>query len=126
MDIISCLCYLVMSVASQHLGATGLNQTNPGIGVEFNHYHVGEYRNSLSRTSVYAGKDWETGGAVKIGVLAGAVTGYNRLAGSSVLPLLAPFVSVEYGRFGANVALLPNPIQWNQSALALQIKIKVN
>ena len=125
MDLLTCTCYIVMSLASQHLGATGLNQINPGLGVEANGYHLGEYRNSLRRTSWYAGRDWSTEGTVKVGVLAGAVTGYEKLAGSSVLPLVAPFISVEAGRFGANVALLPNPIQWNQSAVALQIKVKL-
>ena len=117
-----CACYLVLSIASQHLGATGLNQSNPGVGIEVNSWHVGEYRNSLKRTSVYAGKDWETAGTVKAGVLVGAVSGYNHLAGSAILPLVAPFIAVEHGRFGANLALLPNPIQWNESALALQVK----
>ena len=125
MDLLTCTCYIVMSLASQHLGATGMNQTNPGIGVEANSYHLGEYRNSLRRTSFYAGRDWSTDGAVKAGVLVGAVTGYNRVAGSPVLPLVAPFISVEYGRLGINVALLPNPIQVNESAVALQIKVRL-
>ena len=125
MDLITCTCYIVMSLGSQHLGDHNLNQRNPGIGVEVNHWHAGEYRNSLDRTSVYVGRDWETSGAVKAGVLAGAVSGYNRLAGSPVLPLIAPYISAEYGRVGINVALLPNPIQWNESAVALQVKIRL-
>ena len=126
MDPIACTCWAVLSVASLHADPQGLNQTNPGVGIEVNRWHVGEYRNSIDRTSVYAGREIFAGdGAIRAGVLVGAVSGYRRIGGSPVLPLVAPFVSWEGRRFGVNVALLPNPIQWNESALALQVKVRL-
>ena len=51
-----------VTLASQHLGAKGVNQFNPGIGVETKHFAIGEYDNSLNRTSFYGGYKLETQG----------------------------------------------------------------
>ena len=126
MDPLACACWLAVSVASLHADAHGMNQFNPGMGVEVGAWHAGEYRNSLDRTSVYLGREFAAGnGPIRAGLLLGAVSGYRRIGGSPVLPLVAPFVSWEGRRFGVNVALLPNPIQWNESALALQVKVRL-
>ena len=119
MDMVSCVCYLTLSVASQHLDPHGMNQYNPGVGIEANGWAVGEYRNSLDRTSVYAGKMLSAG---HFGVLAGAVSGYQ-FRQFHVVPLLAPYATYSVGRVGVNLALLPSPIKWNETALALQIKL---
>jgi hypothetical protein len=98
-----------------------MNQYNPGIGLEANTWAVGEYRNSLDRTSVYAGKMLSEG---HFGVLAGAVSGYQ-FRQFHVVPLLAPYATATVGRFGVNLAVLPSPIKWNETALALQIKVRI-
>jgi hypothetical protein len=118
MDLATCTCYIVMSLASQHIDPQGMNQRNPGIGIEANGYAVGEYRNSLDRTSVYAGKMLSAG---HFGVLAGAVSGYQ-FRQFHVVPLISPYATYSVGRFGVNLALVPSPIKWNETAVAVQVK----
>jgi hypothetical protein len=122
MDPLACACWLTLSIASVHIDPKGMNQFNPGIGVETHGWAAGEYRNSLGRTSVYAGKQLQ---AAHLGVLLGAVSGYPTFAGhAAVVPLIAPYATYSIGRVGVNVALIPSPLRWNETALALQIKIK--
>ena len=118
--------YLVVSGLSLHLGAHDLRELNPGLGLEVGQYHAGFYRNSMARESVYAGRDWRAALTPSLsgGVVVGAVSGYH-IGRSNVVPLVAPFVSWERGHYGVNLALLPNPIQWDQSALALQLKVRL-
>lgn len=60
-----------------------LNEVNPGIGLRFvdGEYHklIGAYKNSDRKTSVYALMAWTPIGtdSVRIGAVAGAVTGYD-------------------------------------------------
>jgi hypothetical protein len=122
MDIASCVCYAVLSLASQHLDPHGMNQHNPGVGIEASGWAVGEYRNSLDRTSVYAGKMLSAG---HFGVLAGAVSGYQ-WRDMKVVPLLSPYATVSVGRFGVNLALVPSPLKWSETAVALQVKWRIN
>jgi len=84
-------------------------------------YAAGWYRNSLDRTSVYGGKMLSTG---HFGVLAGAVSGYQ-WHNVKVVPLLSPYATYSYGRFGFNLAIVPSPLKWSESALALQLKFQL-
>jgi len=116
----TCLCYLVLSVASQHIDPHGMNQFNPGVGIEYNGYAVGEYRNSYDRTSVYAAKSLQYG---HVGVFAGAVSGYPSRFGK-LNPMLAPYLTFG-DKYAVNIAIVPNPMQWNQTAIALQLKVQL-
>jgi len=73
---------------SRHFPSNDYNNVNPGI-----YYRLAEgptagiYRNSLRRTSVYAGYTLEWG---RFGLTAGAVTGYT----DGVQPLLVPSMAL--------------------------------
>jgi len=73
---------------SQHIPSNNYNNVNPGI-----YYRLAEgpiagiYRNSLRRTSVYAGYMLEYG---RFGVTGGVVTGYT----SGAQPLLVPSMAL--------------------------------
>jgi len=119
--------WLVATVASLHADPAGMRQYNPGLGVEVGHWAAGEYVNSLDRKTWYGGYKWFINGdpSWRIGLLAGAATGYNPIHGLHVLPVPVPMLSYEGRQLGANLALLPNPLQWNESAIALQLKVRL-
>ena len=73
---------------SQHIPNNNYNNVNPGIYYRLAEGPVaGIYRNSMRRTSVYAGYMLEYG---RFGVTAGAVTGYT----SGAQPLLVPSMAL--------------------------------
>jgi hypothetical protein len=79
MDPITCTCWLVLTLGSQHVDNSGLNTSNLGVGVEVDGWGIGEYANSIHRTSVYAGKEFAVQqGSLKAGFMVGGVTGYQR------------------------------------------------
>ena len=84
----------VFSITSKHFGTKDeYNESNYGFGIEYPHtrnwYSMGGvYRNSEDSASVYAGVGYMIGGKwVKVGIEAGAVTGYDK---APVLPLVVP------------------------------------
>jgi hypothetical protein len=156
MDPITCTCWLVLTLGSQHVDNSGLNTSNLGVGVEIDGWGAGEYANSIHRTSVYAGKEISVQkDNLKIGFMAGAVTGYQRreeitstqtvyqltssgMQGTTtthyrymgdspgaISPMLAPFISIEGKNVGANLVLMPDPTYWKQSAIGLQFKFRM-
>jgi len=72
----------------------GYNEVNPGIYAECDHYTAGVYRNSLRKTSAYAGYTFERV-LGPIDVTVGGVTGYPRAA---LMPLAVPSVKVGSAR----------------------------
>jgi hypothetical protein len=118
---IVCSFWLVLTLASQHIEPQGMNQRNPGVGLEVDGYIAGVYRNSEYRNSVYVGHDWLplSDGHLKAGLAYGAITGY-RIA--RIAPMVAGRITYENGRFGANLNLMPDPLYVKHSALGLQIK----
>lgn len=105
----------VVNLASKHVGADKqLNESNPGLGIEYAQsedvtYMVGQYRNSHNRRSRYAFgaytpiqyKDFS------IGVAAGAATGYTRGHDTKTLPVVAGLVRWRGERVGVNVMIIP-------------------
>lgn len=94
---------LSLHLASVHFGGGDWNEQNVGIGINYAGYHVGTYRNSMDRQSVYAGRSltrcagpWCAGGALMI------VTGY------SDGPIIAPVPIVSIGN-GYRVQLIGTP-----------------
>ena len=120
MDFLSCTCWVVLTIASQHIESQGMNQSNPGIGVEANGYIAGIYRNSDYRNSVYVGRDWLpiVDGHLHAGLAYGAITGYRM----AVAPLVAGRITYENGNFGVNLNVMPDPFWIKHSALGLQLK----
>ena len=74
---------------SQHLPADNYNNINPGIYYRLAEGPVaGIYRNSVRRTSVYAGYTWQYG---RFDLTTGAVTGYTNGAQLLLVPSMAMF-----------------------------------
>lgn len=77
-----------LHLVSHHAPAKIYNNTNPGVYYRTPEgWTAGIYRNSLSRTSVYAGYTWKFG---QLDVTTAAVTGYFH----TVQPLLVPSISL--------------------------------
>lgn len=75
-------------VGSHHMPAKKYNNFNPGLYYRTDEgWTAGVYRNSLSRTSAYAGYTWKYG---VLDVTTAGVTGYFH----KVQPLLVPSVSL--------------------------------
>lgn len=68
------LCIAIgLHIASHHM--TGkFNEINPGVYCQTENYEMGIYKNSLSKTSVYAAKSFQ---GENFGAMIGFVTGYN-------------------------------------------------
>ena len=101
----------------------GYNANTYGVGAEYERGSVsaalGEYHNSVRRTSVYGGFAWRPLrlGPVRAGVLGGAVSGYR----PGVVWVALPVLSVEVGRIGVNVIVAPSTAD-SPGMAALQVK----
>lgn len=80
------------------------NERNPGLGLKVGDWGVGWYRNSESTGSWYAVREWQWGGTVKVGAIAGLVTGYKLM---DVMPMAAPTLSITIGRTEVLVMAIP-------------------
>lgn len=80
---------LGLHLFSQHLPSATYNNVNPGIYYRLAEGPVaGIYRNSVRRTSIYAGYTWQHD---RFDLTVGAVTGYNRGAQPLLVPSMALF-----------------------------------
>lgn len=102
-------CAPQLHIAAYH-AAPGYNGDTPGIGALCDvrpdtRVAVGTYFNSIRRQSYYGALVWQplAVGPIKVGVLAGAVTGY----GHDVIPLAAFAVSLPAGRFELHGVFVP-------------------
>ncbi|NNM63127.1 MAG: hypothetical protein HKL99_00670 [Burkholderiales bacterium] len=115
---------LDISTTSYHLrqwARDSLNQDNPGLGVEYQYSHnwgaaAGFYKNSYSRTSVYATATYTPlhislpeGFSMAAGGLAGAISGYTS-AEAPDRPLMAAALLEIRSRqgYGINLVGVPN------------------
>jgi len=89
-------------VASHHAPAKNYNNYNPGIYYRHTEgWTAGIYRNSLRKTSVYAGYTWKFG---VLDVTTAGVTGYF----DKVQPLLVPSISLfTYQGITPRIAYIP-------------------
>jgi hypothetical protein len=91
-----------LHLASVHVPQRHFNNTNPGLYYRNDAgWTAGGYRNSLRRTSAYAGYTWEYG---VLGLTAGAVTGYQHTVQALVVPSLRLFT---HDGFSARLAYIP-------------------
>lgn len=118
--------YGVVTLTSYHFDNDGQNQANAGLGVEQvvgDRLSViaGEYRNSISRTSVYAGLAWTplTVWNLHAGFAAGVVSGYER----HPIAMAVPMVSLERPRYGANIFIAPS-LRDTSGGVGFQFKVK--
>jgi len=83
------------------------NEDNYGIGYRFggSDIIVGYYKNSEHQDSLYAAYEarWKLTDNFQVGVLAGAVSGYER----GIVPLLLPEVVVQVGGFELAASYIP-------------------
>ncbi|MCE3262317.1 MAG: hypothetical protein K0R43_1396 [Pseudoduganella sp.] len=110
----------------------GLDDTNPGIGVEYRFSSVaavtaGRFHNSDRQMSNYAGiyyQPWAIGPA-RIGAVVGGFDGYPRMRNGGWFLAAIPVVSVEYQRVGVNFAIVPKYKERLHGALSVQLKFKL-
>ena len=90
-----------------------LRDVNPGAYISYHGFAVGEYLNSYSKPSWWAGYQFDmlTIGPATAGVMVGAITGYrNRtvLGNTPVVPLIYPNVRFTLpDGFGARIGVMP-------------------
>ena len=89
-------------LGSVHFPQRDFNNVNPGLYWRSDAgWTAGAYRNSLRRTSAYAGLTWQWG---RLALTAGGVTGYA----DKVQPLLVPsFAFLRTEDFSLRVAFIP-------------------
>jgi hypothetical protein len=109
-----------------------LNNNNWGIGLEYRFNTVasatiGNYRNSDNDRSSYLGIYYQpiALGPVKLGVVAGGFNGYQSTNNGGWFPAVLPAITVEEGRFGANIFFIPTVGDKVHGALSVQLKIKL-
>lgn len=69
-------------IASYHFSGN-FNEINPGLYCQTENYEIGVYHNSLSKTSVYAARNFQ---GENWGLMAGMVTGYHY----KIIPAVVP------------------------------------
>lgn len=80
---------------SQHT-QPGFEDVTPGLYYRWaSGWQAGVLRNSYQKTSVYGAYTLPLDADNRLGVLLGAITGYEEASGHKVVPLLAPHVGVE-------------------------------
>ena len=94
---------LGLHLATAHFDAgPGMRGENPGAYVVCDSLIAGTYRNSLNRTTVYAGYRWDLTDAASIALVVG--TGYQRTLQIGVVP------SVRIGPNWRLHFILPTPV----------------
>ena len=117
-----CALALAATLTSVHMPDRGFNQRNPGVGVECDARDwavaTGEYRNSYSRTTVYAIGAWlplHVAGW-SVGPALGPATGYD-------LPWMGGLLARwrGAGSLGVNLILAPPADKQGSAMLGLQL-----
>lgn len=113
------------TVTSYHFDRSAdFNEKNPGLGLEVQHgpgrIVGGIYRNSIDRTSVYAGYAWapQIAAGVRAGAVGGVVTGYR----ISPVPLIAPVLMLEGRKAGVNFIFVPDVLKEAPGMVGVQLK----
>lgn len=109
-----------------------LNNNNWGIGLEYRFNTVasatlGDYRNSNNDRSSYLGIYYQpiAIGPVKMGVVAGGFNGYQSTNNGGWFPAVLPALTIEEGRFGANIFFIPTVGDRVNGAISLQLKFRI-
>ena len=119
---------------SYHFNGGDYRQDNWGFGVGVfvapeHGFIAGTYLNSDDERSRYAAYHWRPlhwdYGAldVRAGLVLGVIDGYSNTNNGHWFPMALPTLTTEYGRFGANFTIAPNP--HHGTAIALQLRLRV-
>lgn len=110
----------------------GLNDRNPGLGVEYRFSTVssltaGRFFNSDREYSNYIGAYYQPFklGSFRIGAVAGGFNGYPKMRNGGWFLAAVPVASYEANRFGINIGIVPTYKDRLYGAISLQLKIKL-
>jgi hypothetical protein len=110
-----------------------LNNSNPGLGVEYRYSNVssvtvGGFYNSERYTSHYAGWYWQplSLGSMRIGAVMGGFDGYPRMRDGGWFFAVMPAASIEYERIGMNLFFIPTYKHQVYGALSFQLKLRLD
>jgi len=121
--------WIACSVRSYHVDRTrGYNERNLGCGLEHGvardtRLVAGAYRNSLFKTSTYAGALWMplSLGPASVGLIGGVVNGYRANDGR-FSPIVLPMLALEHRSIGINLFAAPH-YKESPAVFGLQIKV---
>lgn len=114
----TCSADVTVHTVSTHVGVDGLNNINPGIGIDYRDVRFGALYNSFEKPSVYGAYIVPLHPRVRVGL--GAVTGYEYRDGgiygktTGVMPLFAVEADIT-----DNVSVL-----WFGRAINLELKFR--
>ena len=120
---------------THHFKSGDYREDNYGIGAELvvapqHGFLAGNFINSNRERSRYLGYNWRglwewkpIGVSLRTGVVFTMIDGYTKINAGRWFPAAFPSLGAEYGIYGANLTLIPNPR--NGSAVALQLKMQV-
>jgi hypothetical protein len=110
----------------------GLNNSNPGLGVEYRtstvtSYTAGRFYNSDRDYSNYAGVYYQpiAIGPVRFGAVVGAFDGYPKMRDGGWFLAAIPVATIEGERVGLNVAFVPTYKDRLYGAISFQVKIRL-
>lgn len=119
--------WFTLNLLSHHLSKQPwMNEANPGFGFEKQLTSDvrgigGVYKNTEGGTSLYGGINWAPlkMGPLKLGFNAGLLTGYRE---HPILPAITPTLALEKDGWGVNLTFIPDPKEFKNSAVGLQLK----
>lgn len=116
--------WMVVNGLAQHLDHNSYcnNHITKGFGIEHSGWSLGIYDNSNCNLSAYVAKSWLplAVGSVRIGAIAGAVSGYANVP----LPAAGLVATYERERWGTNLVFIPPFADSSPGVLWLQLKFR--
>ena len=110
----------------------GLNGENHGLGAEYRFSGTvaavaGRFYNSDRAYSNYAGAIWQPWaiGPVRIGAAFAAFNGYPHMRDGGWFPAVVPTATVEYGRVGLNIGVVPSYKDRLYGGVSVQLKFRL-
>ncbi|MES2741453.1 MAG: hypothetical protein V4754_10940 [Pseudomonadota bacterium] len=110
----------------------GLNDRNPGLGLEYRYSSVasltgGRFYNSDRAYSNYAGLYYQPValGPLRLGAVVGGFSGYPKMRDGGWFLAVVPMISYEYQRVGLNLAVVPTYKDRLYGAFTFQLKLKL-
>ncbi len=110
----------------------GLNNSNPGIGVEYRSSTVttwtaGRFYNSDRAYSNYAGVYYQpvSIGRFRLGAVVGGFSGYPKMRDGGWFLAAVPMASIEFDRVGLNIGVVPTYKDRLYGAISFSLRLKV-
>ncbi len=125
--------WLSPGILSHHFQqGRGFREVNYGLGAQWvlDPHHAllaGEFRNSDDAVSHYAALYWRplSWGPVSLGLVAGGFDGYAAVHQGGWFPAVLPMASVNLGRVGFNLTVLPSLGERLHGAVAAQLLLRL-